>query len=50
MSTRANRAKSAYGVDYAMAFVRHIEVGHLGQIDVLSDERLRRCAGRPVDR
>ena len=33
MSTRANRAKSAYGVDDAMAFVRQIEVGQLGQID-----------------
>ena len=31
MSTRANRAKAAYGVDDAMAFVRQIEAGKLGQ-------------------
>lgn len=44
MSTRANRAKSAYGVDDAMAFVRQIEVGQLGQIDGLSAEHWARIA------
>ena len=48
MSTRANRAKSAYGVDDAMAFVRQIEVGPLdqrtGQIDGLSAEHWARIA------
>ena len=44
MSTRANRAKSAYGVDDAMAFVRQIEVGQLGQIDDLSAEHWARIA------
>ncbi len=44
MSTRANRAKSAYGVDDAMAFVRQIEVGQLGHIDGLSAEHWARIA------
>jgi hypothetical protein len=44
MSTRANRAKSAYGVDDAMAFLRQIEVGRLGQIDGLSAEQWARIA------
>jgi hypothetical protein len=44
MSTRANRAKSAYGADDAMAFVRQIEVGQLGQIDGLSSEHWARVA------
>ena len=44
MSTRANHAKSAYGVDDAMAFVRQIEVGRLGQIDGLSAEHWARIA------
>jgi hypothetical protein len=44
MSTRANRAKSAYGVDDAMAFVRQIEVGKLGQIDGLTAEHWARIA------
>lgn len=44
MSTRANHAKSAYGVDDAMAFVRQIEVGQLGQIDGLSAEHWARTA------
>ena len=44
MSTRANRAKSAYGVDDAMAFVRQIEVGQLGRIDGLSAEHWARIA------
>ena len=44
MSTRANRAKSGYGSDDAMAFVRHIEAGKLGQIDGLSAEHWARIA------
>lgn len=44
MSTRANVAKSAYGVDDAMAFVRQIEVGRLGQIDGLGAEYWARLA------
>ena len=44
MSTRANRAKAAYGVDDAMAFVRQIEAGRLGQIDGLSAEHWARIA------
>jgi hypothetical protein len=44
MSTRANRAKSDYGVDDAMAFVRQIEVAQLGQIDGLSAEHWARIA------
>jgi hypothetical protein len=44
MSTRANRAKSAYGVDDAMAFVRQIELGQVGQIDGLSAEHWARIA------
>jgi hypothetical protein len=44
MSTRANQAKSLYGVDDAMAFVRQIEVGQLGQIDGLSAEQWARVA------
>ena len=48
MSTRANRAKSAYGVDDAMAFVRQIEAEPLdqrtGQIDGLSAEHWARIA------
>lgn len=35
MSTRANRAKAAYGWADAMAFVRQIERGRLGRIDGL---------------
>jgi hypothetical protein len=48
MSTRANRAKSSYGADDAMAFVRQIEGGPLdqrtGQIDGLSAEHWARIA------
>ena len=44
MSARANRAKSAYGVHDAMAFVRQIEVGKLDQIDGLSAEHWARIA------
>jgi hypothetical protein len=44
MSTRANQAKSLYGVDDAMAFVRQIDVGQLGQIDGLSAEQWARIA------
>lgn len=44
MSTRANRAKSAYRVDDAMAFVRQIEAGRLGQIDSLSAVHWARIA------
>jgi hypothetical protein len=44
MSTRANRAKSDYGVDDAMAFVRQIDVGQLHQIDGLSAEHWARIA------
>lgn len=44
MSTRANRAKAAYGVDDAMAFVRQIEVVKLGQIDGLNAEHWARIA------
>ncbi len=48
MSTRANRATSAYGVDDAMGFVWQIEVGPLdqriGQIDGLSAEHWARIA------
>ena len=38
MSTRANVAKSGYGSDDAMAFVKQIEAGKLGQIDGLNAE------------
>lgn len=44
MSARANRAKNAYGADDAMAFVRQIEAGRLGQIDGLSAEQWARIA------
>jgi hypothetical protein len=44
MSTRANRAKSDYGSDDAMRFVRQIELGRLGQIDGLSAEQWARIA------
>ncbi len=44
MSTRANQAKSAYGVDDAMAFVRQIETGKLGQIDGMTAEQWARIA------
>lgn len=44
ISTRANRAKSAYGANDAMAFVRQIEVGRLGQIDGLTAEQWARVA------
>lgn len=44
MSTRANRAKAAYGVDDAMAFVRQIEAGKLEQVDGLSAEHWARIA------
>lgn len=44
MSTRANVAKNLYGVDDAMAFVRQIEVGKLGQIDGLNAEQWARVA------
>jgi hypothetical protein len=44
MSTRANHAKSGYGADDAMAFVRQIERGQLGQIDGLSAEHWARVA------
>lgn len=44
MSTRANQAKSCYGVDDAMAFVRQIELGQLGQIDGLGAEPWARIA------
>jgi hypothetical protein len=44
MSTRANQAKSAYGLDDAMAFVRQIETGRLGQIDGLTSEQWARTA------
>jgi len=44
MSTRANRAKSCYGVDDAMVFVRQIEVGKLGQIDGMNAEQWARVA------
>ena len=44
MSTRANSAKSSYGTDDAMAFVRQIEAGKLGQIDGLSAEHWARIA------
>jgi hypothetical protein len=35
ISTGANRAKSNYGWDDALRFVRQIEAGRLGQIDGL---------------
>lgn len=44
MSTRANHAKSAYGWDDAMGFVRQIEAGRLGQIDGLGAEQWARLA------
>ena len=44
MSTRANRAKSCYGVDDAMSFSCQIEAGELGQIDRLSAEQWARIA------
>ena len=44
MSTRANQAKSLYGVDDAMAFVRQIEAGQLGRIDGLDAEQWARIA------
>ena len=44
MSTRANRAKNAYGTDDAIKFVRQIEVGQLGQIDGMSAEQWSRIA------
>lgn len=44
MSTWANRAKAAYGTDDAMAFVRQIEAGRLGQIDGLNAEQWARIA------
>jgi len=44
MSRRANNAKSGYGSDDAMAFVRQIEAGKLGQIDGLSAEHWARIA------
>ncbi|HEY5313044.1 MAG TPA: hypothetical protein VIK18_11015, partial [Pirellulales bacterium] len=44
MSTRANNAKSGYGTDDAMAFVKQIEAGKLGQIDGLNAEHWARIA------
>lgn len=44
VSTRANQAKSNYGVDDAMAFVRQIEAGRLGQMDGLRAEHWARLA------
>ncbi len=44
MSARANRAKSSYGPDDAMAFVKQIEAGKLGAIDGLSAEHWARIA------
>lgn len=44
MSTRANRAKSGYGSDDAMSFVKQIEGSTLGQIDGLSAEHWARIA------
>jgi hypothetical protein len=44
MSTRANQAKSDYGVDDAMSFLRQIETGRLGQIDGLTSEQWARLA------
>jgi hypothetical protein len=44
MSARANGAKSHYGVDDAMVFVRQIEAGKLGHIDGLSAEQWARIA------
>ena len=44
MSTRANRAKNAYGADDAIGFVRQIEVGQLAQIDGMSAEQWSRIA------
>ena len=44
MSTRANRAKSGYGCEDAMAFARQVELGKLGQIDGLSAEHWARIA------
>jgi hypothetical protein len=44
MSARANQAKSCYGVDDAMAFVRLIEVGKLAQIDGMSAVQWARIA------
>ena len=44
MSTRANRAKAAYGAGDAMAFARQVEVGQLGHIDGLTAEQWARIA------
>ena len=44
MSARANRAKSGYGCEDAMAFARQVEQGKLGQIDGLSAEHWARIA------
>ena len=44
MSTRANSAKSGYGSDDAMSFVKQIEAGKLGQIDDLNAEHWARIA------
>ena len=44
MSTRANRAKSGYGCEDAMAFARQVELGKLGQIDGLTAEHWARIA------
>jgi len=44
MSTRANRAKGACGVDDATAFVRQIEAGGLRQIGGLTAEQWARVA------
>lgn len=44
MSTRANRAKAATDWDDALAFVRRIEAGRLGQIDGLDAEQWARLA------
>jgi hypothetical protein len=44
ISTRANRAKGACGVDDAMAMVRRIELGSLGQIGGLRAEHWARIA------
>lgn len=44
MSVRANRAKSLYGVNDAMAFVVQIERGRLGHIDGLTAEQWARVA------
>lgn len=44
MSTRANAAKAAYGWDDALAFVRQIERGGLGQVDGLDAGQWSRLA------